>query len=264
MISLNKRYYNTQIEQNQITDNPESGITLMLAVLVLAAVTAVAFSLATIVFIEIRAAGDSFRTEPALYATLAVTEEALFQYKRFGDPDAGINMDVPSCEPQILDVCNINGVNLSMPGDQPIAFDESPRVEFISAGQTKTFPMYIANDFSQQYESVQIDVLPNDLSQGVDLFFEITQEDETEPQPGPSDTVAVGTPYTYSGFDTEGQYDLIITNPSQDQDVSIVITTVRVDDQTPSGLPFIGEQVLRIMADYAGLTRTYQVRIPIP
>jgi hypothetical protein len=251
----------------------QAGVSLMLAVLVLASITAIAFSVATIVFIEIRSAGDSFRTEPALYATLGVTEEALFQYKRYYDPAVGSAVfDVPNCEPanptipieeEYPNICFINGVTLTMPGEQPIAFDDSPRVEFVGAGQTKVIPMYEVNNFEQEYQFIQVDVLPNETNQSLDLSFEITQEDETEPQPGPSTTVSPGTPYTYDGFG-DGQYDLILENTSPNQDISVSIATVRVGNEQPDGLPFIGEQVLRIVADYVGLTRTYQVRIPIP
>lgn len=244
--------------------NRQTGISLLLAVLVLAAITAVAFSLATIVFIEIRSAGDSSRTEPALYATLGVTEEALFQYKRLSNPSEGGGLDVPSCLPKDLNICSLNGVLLSMPGNQPIAFDESPRVEYVPRGVTKTIPMYLANDYTQQYATLKLDLLPNETNQAIKTSFQITKDDQTEPDLCCNATVEVGTQYVYTDFQTEGQYDLILENPSADQDLAVSISTVRVGKLTPSGLPFVGEQVLRIMADYAGLTRTYQVRIPIP
>ncbi len=60
----------------------QTGITLMLSVLVLSAILAIAFSLATVTFIEIRSSGDLIRTEPAYYSAEAVSEEALFKIKR--------------------------------------------------------------------------------------------------------------------------------------------------------------------------------------
>ncbi len=68
----------------------QAGVTLLLAILVLSAITAIAFSLATIVFIEIRASSDLQRTEPALYATQSVIEEAILKVKR-GVPDSNAN-----------------------------------------------------------------------------------------------------------------------------------------------------------------------------
>lgn len=66
---------------NNSTTN-QKGVTLLLAVLVLSAITAISFSLATIVFIEIRASGDVTRTEPALYGTQAEIEEVIYKVKR--------------------------------------------------------------------------------------------------------------------------------------------------------------------------------------
>lgn len=252
--------------KNYNIQNREAGVTLMLAVLVLSAITAVAFSLATIVFIEIRSAGDSFRTEPALYATFGVTEEALFQYKRYADPLDGSQMNVATCFPSQHDICKINGVTLTLPGTQPLAYDDSPRVEFLGAGVTKTIPMYLANDYNRQYDSVRIDVLPNEVQSPVKVSFLATGVSDTSPTNIPGATVSPGTPYTYSGFTSHptSQYDLVLENPTSNQDVSVSITTVRVGNAQPDGLPFVGEQVLRIVADYVGLTRTYQIRIPIP
>ncbi len=263
MISLNKIMIKFPFHP---TVNRQAGISLMLAVLVLAAITAVAFSLATIVFIEIRSAGDSSRTEPALYATLGVTEEALFQYKRLSDPSDGGGLDVPACLPKELKVCSLNGVSLSMPGTQPIAFDESPRVEYVPRGVTKTIPMYLADVYTQQYTTLKLDLLPNETNQAIKTSFIITKDYQTEPEYEVfcNGSVEVGTQCVYTDFQTDGQYDLILENPSADQDLAVSISTVRVGKVTPSGLPFVGEQVLRIMANYAGLTRTYQVRIPIP
>lgn len=244
--------------------NSQSGVSLMLAVLVLAAVTAIAFSLAAIVFIEIRSAGDSARTEPALYATFGVTEEALFQYKRFYEPSVTNTFDIATCSgPKGSDPCLINGVTLDLPGDQPLAFDDSPRVELVRAGDTITIPLYLVNDYAQQYETVKLEVLPNQTFSSIDFFFRVTDDDGST-----SETVPVsldpGEVYEYEGFNPTGQYELILDNDNLTQDISVSIGTIRVGNAQPDGLPFVGEQVLRIVADYLGLTRTYQVRIPIP
>lgn len=246
----------------------QAGVSLMLAVLVLAAITAVAFSLATIVFIEIRSSGDSARTEPALYATLGVTEEALFQYKRFYEPSTILGraqFDVPTCSgPKGSDVCSINGVTLSLPRNQPLAFDNSPRIEYVPAGSTITLPLYVANSYEQQFASACVEVIPNDTLSGVAITYRVNDE-----LGGTSDVYTANilpgeVCGSYTGFGPTGQYELIIENTNTQRDVSVKISTERVNAAQPDGLPFVGEQVLRIMANYAGLTRTYQVRIPIP
>jgi hypothetical protein len=245
----------------------QEGVSLMLAVLVLAAITAIAFSLATIVFIEIKSSGDASRTEPALYATLGVTEEALFQYKRFFTPAKG-DFDTASCEgPSGSNTCLLNGVTLSLPGTQPLDFDNSPRVEFVGAGTNKTVPLYTqgdddGDDWNKVYERVGVEVLPNASSASISAYFVLTNEDGTTSNTAPV-SVSPGTKYEYQGFVSTGQYELILSNPSSVQDLSVKISTVRVGNAQPDGLPFVGEQVFRIFADYLGLTRTYQVKIPL-
>lgn len=235
----------------------------MLAVLVLSAITAVAFSLATIVFIEIRSAGDASRTEPAVYATFGVTEEALFQYKRFTSVDSIPDFDVASCTgPRNSNVCRLNGVTMTLPGTQPIAFDTSPRVEFVAANSTKVLPMYLVDRFDQIFESITIETFPNPESQPIRYHFVITPSTNI-PEVTGAVTANPGEVHT-PRIDDLGQYELVLENTSRNQDVAVKISTVRLNGEKPSGLPYIGEQVLRIKADYLGLTRTYQVRIPIP
>ncbi len=252
-------------------DRKQAGVSLLLAILILAAVMAIAFSLATIVIIEVRSAGDASRTEPTLYAAFGVTEEKLFQYKRFY---SGPNGDPSSCVG--INSCEINNVDLTLPGNQPIAFDDSPRVEFVSAGTRRALPMFQSEPLSYDpiYDSVTLEVLPNVPSDTtIDFYFKVTSEngdcrveratgDCQNPSPI-NDPAGVNSPKTFSSFGN-GQYELILDNSDSIDDVSVVITTDRVGGVTPAGLPFIGEQVLRIRADYRGLNRTYQVRIPIP
>jgi hypothetical protein len=246
----------------------QAGVSLMLAVLVLAAITAIAFSLATIVFIEIKSSGDASRTEPALYATLGVTEEALFQYKRFYTPTAKGDFDTAACEgPTGSNPCLLNGVTLTLPGTQPLDFDNSPRVEFVGAGTNRTIPLYTqgdddGDDWNKVYDRVGIEVLPNASSSSISAYFVLTNEDGTTSNTAPV-SVSPGSLYEYQGFISTGQYELILSNPSSVQDLSVKISTVRVGNAQPDGLPFVGEQVFRIFADYLGLTRTYQVKIPL-
>lgn len=241
----------------------ESGVTLMLAVLVLSAITAVAFSLATIVFIEIRSSGDAARTEPALYSTLGVTEEALFQYKRFYTPPSRDDFDVPTCAGSNGDTCLLNGVTLTLPGTQPLAFDNSPAVEFVPAATLKTIPLYVASSYAQVYQNLTVEVLPNATSSSVHVYFQVTNSDGSTSSTVPV-IVSPGTAYTYNSFAATGQYEIVLDNQNVAQDLSVKIATTRVGGATPAGLPFVGQSVLRIVADYLGLTRTYQVNIPIP
>jgi hypothetical protein len=254
-----------RIRHNPIlAQSPQAGISLMLGILVLAAITAVAFSLAAIVFIEVRSSGDVTRTEPAMYAALGVTEEALFQYKRYivDDPQLDDDFNVPTCEPQNAKICQLNGVTLTMPPPQPIEYDESPRVIFVPTGTRLVLPMYLQNDYNQAYSSVEVEVLPTSTKE-ISISFLKTTPDAQVPAECPGGSIAAGDPpYQCTSF-SDAQYDLVLDNQSN-EDISVSVETVRVGNGQPAGLPFLGQRVLRILAEYLGLSRTYEVKIPVP
>ncbi len=60
----------------------QQGVTLLLAILVLSSILAISFSVATILFVEVRSSGDLLRTEPSYYGAAAVAEQALYNLKR--------------------------------------------------------------------------------------------------------------------------------------------------------------------------------------
>lgn len=66
----------------QIPNSKESGVTLILAVVMLAAITFVSFSLSTIVIREIGGARVLLKTEPAISGALAGGEVGLYQLMR--------------------------------------------------------------------------------------------------------------------------------------------------------------------------------------
>jgi hypothetical protein len=152
-----------------------------------------------------------------------------------------------------------------MPGIQPLLFDNNPRVEFISEGDSKVIPMYVATDFNQQYDEVRISVFPNETDTDLDIYFRVYALDGTVTTTQPV-SVTPGTTYQYNNFASIGQYELILDNQNSNQSQSVSIITTRHNPLPgePPGLPFVGEQVLRIVADYLGLTRAYEVRIPTP
>lgn len=91
---MTMRYQELKVRENreQRPQESQQGVTLLLAILVLSAITALSFSLAAIVFSEIRASGDLQRTEPALYATQGVIEQSIFKVQR-EVPDAQMCFD---------------------------------------------------------------------------------------------------------------------------------------------------------------------------
>ncbi len=255
----------------------ESGISLMLSVLVLAAITAIVFSFTTIVFIELRASGDLLRSEPALYATLGVTEEALFQYKRYvNDGPNGTLFDVPACyTPSDVDICSINGVTLQMPPSgsdtQPLDFDTPIKIQTVFASETLTIPLYVLDPPDQQYvaqySSISFEAVPSGNTGSLNYRIKaVPRSDDIPPSPVcQGDISETGNPISCSAIGQDGyQYELIFdnsANPTENFQISI---TTNDAEGNPKGLPFVGKKVLRVVADYLGITRNYYVYIPVP
>ena len=252
----------------------QAGVSLMLAVLILSALTAIAFSIAAIVLIELRTSGDVLRTEPALYATLGITEEALMQYKlKFTPSSLGhLNMAASppynKCQPASKSVCTLNGVTLDLPGTQPIPFDQSPRTQVIGPGEKITLPMYLPQKFDQQYGELRIKVLTTGSDEEVRVTIIRTDLSNNQTLTV-HDMDATSPVYVYNNFQTNYQYDLELYNCGSssgpctaDDAVTVSIDTYDTDRTTAKGLPFIGQKVFKIVSSYLGLTRSYTVKIP--
>lgn len=242
---------------NQVS--AQSGVALMLSVLVLAAVTAIAFSLATIVFIELRSSRDVVRSEPALYATLGVTEEALFQYKRAIDESV---LDVPNCFPNNQNICSLNGVSMLNPAPEILAEDEVPKVVTVYKGQTVTLPMFEIGKWEPVFGKIDVKLVP--LGSLGSLVVKANWID-TQVNSGTDDIAIINEKsgrVSWSGFLANRQYELELTNPTTNN-LSVSIWSYDIDNSTPKGLPFIAKRVLKIVADYSGFTRTYIVEIPV-
>ncbi len=274
-------YQTTMIKYTSKTSN-QDGISLMLSILVLAAITAISFSLTTIVFIELKSSSDVVKSEPALYATLGATEEALFQYKRYvNERDDGtvVNLiDVPSCMPKELLVCELGGVKISFPvyppyqSTQPIEFDDPVRLETVYAGATNVIPLYQVNNYELQYNKLELQRVPtnngNNLLMSVRGFSENPSGADHILMDGVKLNEADGV-YSITGFLPGYQYELSLKNdvPLGGDPENIQVSISSFDSGgSPKGLPFIGKKVLKIRADSPGLvtSRTYKVYVPVP
>lgn len=252
----------------------QAGVALMLSVLVLAAITAISFSLATIIFVELRSSGDVLRSEPAVYATLGATEEALFQYKRYvnerENPANNVTLlDVPTCtsiqtspNPKI---CQLGNVMLTIPNNSLLQLDDTPKVKTIYANQQEVIPLYAVNDFSAQYGKVTVELIPTGSVNSLSVAYrEIPNIGDTYTVASRSILESTTGGWTYTLPNTSGsQYELVLTNSSSDN-FSVSISSYATDNTTPKGLAFVGKKALEVIANYLGLTRTYRVYIPVP
>jgi hypothetical protein len=229
----------------------QEGVSLLMALLVLGALMAISFSVATIVFVEIRASGDVARTERALYSAYAVTEEALFKNQRQAS--------------DLIYVTSLNGVDLTSTEELT---STSPYTDSIPAGTTKQYVLVDPNDpngpggyggIKVVYASSGSDVIQ------VSLF-------EINPNPIPPDSgISPLPPDTLEYFNDSWekldlsvgmQYQLDIKNDSGN---AVSVNIYSYDGGTPQldkGLPNIGTVNVDIIAKYLGLTRKYQAIIP--
>ncbi len=237
-----------------IETNKQAGITLLLSILILAAITAIAFSLAAITVIELRSSGDVLRTEPALYGAQAVTEEAFFQYKRGVLPSV---LDVTTCTG--LRVCTINNVLLNQPAPVLRQFDPAPRADVIPVETTVNYLFYDPtqpNYFGQIYNNITLTNLNNVSG----VTSTLSQRDSSGNSTEVRTDILNSTPLQISLG--AGHYELAIKNSSGTQAALVQLDafkTTAVSGQN-HWLPLSGT-VLDVSASYLGLTRKYSATI---
>ncbi len=237
--------------------NSQRGVTMLLAILVLSSITAIAFSLATVIFIEIRTSGDVVRTEPTLYASQAITEEALFKVKR------GI-ADCPGSTCLAYDN-SLNGVVLNSPGPSVQYYSPSPLIEVFKPNSTKVYEIVDPTNVfgGANYGKVSITYLSP--SSGVAVSVTVDQIDPTSGNRTASFATAdlnTATPSATFNLTPSMQYEMTIQNSNQSTSATISVDTYKNDGSTAQGLPYVGQTVLDITASFSGLTRKYEVKIP--
>lgn len=236
----------------------QDGVTLLLAILVLAAITAIAFSLAGIITIEIRSSGDVLRTEPALYGVVGVTEEAFFKYARSVSDTA---LNITGCTPTSLTVCSINGVSLNQPSPSISQFDEAPRVDIVSPNTTRRY-LFIdptrPNDFSQAFSRISVTML-NNVS-GATATFNKCCNPSGDLIFIQTNNLTQNTRVNFNITD-DGQYEMVLQNPSTSAPLLVEVDAVREGSGTQQ-IPLVGQYLMEVNASYLGLTRKYSANIP--
>ena len=232
--------------------NSQAGVSLMLSILVLSGITAIAFSLAAIIFAEIRSAGDVFRTEPALYAVQAVTEEAFYANR----PGVG----------SLTFTTNLNGVTLTT---QQRTFDDSPEIYPLFYGDTNKYLLVEPDNpysFDNKYSAVTLNYVNAD--QGNDVEASLYQYQEGSIGGGEIDhrVLNIGNPVwtiDLNGYPNNAQYEIHVTNNSGDSNINAILSIESKRNISPdSGLPIIGRNSYSVSASYGGQTRRYIVNVP--
>lgn len=258
----------------------QSGVTLLLATLVLSAIAAISFSLAAITFVEIQVSNDLSKTEPALYAVTALTEQAIFQVKRAVPimPSDQSYIDFGACSGTNCTTTNptaINGVALKAFGLSAISPSNNVTdvVKSSSNSLSSTKNIYTLYDASAPYvgspsgysQVIITYVSTNPSGTSINSYLCESSQDCLGTgawTSGPFGLNAASTSRTFN-LDPAKAYQLYLVNTSG---LSAKDVTVNIQSFGPGnvskGLPYFGKQSVQISASFQGLTRKYQIFVP--
>ncbi|MFA5991428.1 MAG: hypothetical protein WC794_04245 [Candidatus Doudnabacteria bacterium] len=265
---MNKLNYKSKYSRQQ-------GVTLLLAIVILSAIMAISFSLATILFIEVRTSGDLLKTEGALYAAGGVGEEAFFNIKRqvatstyayttkfsnnvklSGEPVTTTN-STPIIQDKVL-----RNTNLGYPGQKVYDFCNTNvgasgcgygrvDVTFLDTGGNGSIKVFLCEfDPSENfYGQDPCSVSPMNSSYWRSVTGDILNKD-----------TATQT-YTFP-YSTKQQI-LYVTNPSTSVDAYFQIKTYEDTNGTvPKGLPYVGKTAVEVNAVNTSVGRKIRVIVP--
>ena len=239
----------TQNFRQKVKD--QSGVSLLMAILVLASITAISFSLATIVLTEIKSSSDIVRSERALYASYAVTEEALLRYSR--------NVTYG----YLLGADEINGVFVEAEDTQT---NPMPLIDVIDPLGARQYNLIDSADpygpggygsVRVQYSGSENDPLRIDLFEIDPVTGERTLKSSTGFDPLTVD----GAEWTDISLSPAMQYDLQLFHDGNSAAITVTVYTYD-GSGNDKGIPSFGLTFVDITASYLGLTRKYQTQIP--
>jgi hypothetical protein len=255
--------------------NNQQGVTLLLAILVMSAIMAIAMSLASILLVEVKVSGDLGRTEPAIYAANAITEEAMFTIKRGYPRCSG------SCSNQFAYSTIVGSVNLTNPAPTETTYNDPILIEKVlvtsnSLANTKNrYLLYNPADINLPggYASIQVQ---NNSGNGRKLNVNICEYKapiDFNPTDSPID--CSGSDLRYKNIEVQDgavsqnfninknkQQELIIYGDSTINKDGWVIIKTFDENGAPKGIPNFGETVVEINARNRNVTRAVRVRIP--
>lgn len=228
-----------------IVREKERGITMLLAILILASLSVMVFSLASIVINEIRTSGDLIRTEPNIVAAQAATEHGLYLAMR------GLG-SLNACSPVPTPVVFSNGVSVSTCADY---YYPNPYDFNLGAGSRQDFYLY---DPINQSNNPGYTGVSATLTSGYGGTVYLCNFDITDCVAGPHVATYSLSPLTpnwsYNALDPALKYQLIIVNSASG------LTSYRASG-TPLGLPS-GVTTIKATASSGGLTRKLQTTLP--
>ncbi len=254
----------------------EAGVTLLLAVLIMSAIMAIAMSLSAILLVEVRVSGDLGRTEPAIYAANAITEEAMFTVKRGYPRCSG------ACVGQFKYSTTLGNVSMGDTTENlfhdPIITEKIPINSTSLTNSINHYLLYNPLDINLPggFEGIQVQ---NNSGNGRKIYFYICEykaPKDFTPTDNPVDCSSSGSlDMRYPNIQVlDGAESLVYSiNPNKQQELIIFGDSTIIDDGwaiikafgvggVPKGMPNYGETVVEINARNRNVTRAVRVKIP--
>ena len=282
--------YLTKIRNSkfEIRNSREAGVTLLLSILVLSAIMAISFSLATILLVEVRVSGDLLKTEPAIYAANAVTEEALFAVSRGYSRCTNSN-----CSGQFTYTKNLGAVSMLNPPPTESLFNDPILQDTVlpssnSITNTKNrYALFDPTDINAPSGYTGLRVTYKDSGAGGKIHVYVCEFNAPEnfsPDDPPLDCNTPHDSFGYMKYNdqgptgqdqglTQGEATALMSLDSDKQQELIIFGSDSSDTQhiqiegfgtgsVPKGIPYYGETAVDINAQQGGVTRAIRVRIP--
>ncbi len=248
---------------NKTSIKDQSGITLLLSVLLLSAITTIAFSLAAVGFAEIATSSDLSHTEPILYYSLGLAEEGAFGVKRsVTSLKTSLGMECSGNFTQfILDSSNATTTKTKICNISP-----NKDIEVIVPANTynSSVRLYIydptnSGTGSSGYSDVTFKKTSNN-SGSVRMYMCPLSVECQDPNLSPNGWVnPAGVLLDYNTDVhiplSNGSYEVVFINSGSSLEYVEVITE-------PKGLPYLNKEGLEIQSSFGRLIRRLRVLVP--
>lgn len=263
--------------------NSQAGITLLLSMLLLAAITTIAFSLAAVGFAEIATSTDLVRTEPILYSSIGAAEEATFGLKRNESTlisALGTNCDdnftqfrgVQSTISNNTKLCNVNSSN-----DIEV---EVPVTANTAAGYALARRLYLYDPSKNTvgdstYTSIKFIKTSSSGASDIRIYICQLDVDCVGPWPGTGNWYQSNVLLNY-GVDLPTitltsdsttdccSYEVVLMNlGTQPGYVEVRTTGKKGGVDGPKGLPYLNKKAVEVQSSAGRLIRRLRVLVPV-
>lgn len=266
----------------------QEGVTLLLAILLLSAILAISFSLATILLFQVRTSEDFSRTEGALYAADGVGEQALFNVGRqvaspsyvssFNNNAALSSQPVNSSTttPVFQDNIAANSTFATTKNKYDFCSDAATTtgcgygkitLTYLSTGNHNPLLVYLCqfNPSTNYGEAPCTSTTTNAISQYWITNSNLSGGGALPDSPSDPNGIAMaynGVPLTWT-LNSSLQQQLILYDPVSDGNpIYVSIQTYASDGVTPKGIPLSGKTAVNINVLNATTGRKIQVLVP--